>query len=135
MAQLGNALLCAVAMTAIWTLIGLPIAARVLAPSPSWLWAPALGWAVHSVVALPLIWLIGMSRGAVLAATVGFLVAALAGLSTLCSWALIERHGALIVALLGAALLALVPMLAIMPKSTAEASRWRRRSSITRRSR
>ena len=121
MAQLGNALLCAVAMTAIWTLIGLPIAARVLAPSPSWLWAPALGWAVHSVVALPLFWMIGTSRAAVLAATGGFLVAALVGLWTLRPWALTERHMALIVvALLGAAFLALVPMLAIMPKPTAE---------------
>ena len=108
-------------MTAIWTLIGLPIAARVVAPSQSWLWAPSLGWAVNSVAALPLFWLIGMGRAAVLAVTAGFLVAALAGLWTLRSWPLTDRHGALIVvALLGAALLALVPMLAIMPKPTAE---------------
>jgi hypothetical protein len=121
MAQLGNALLCAIAMTAIWTLIGLPIVARVAAPSQSWLWAPSLGWAVHSVVALPLFWLIGMSRAAVLAVTAGFLVAALAGLWTLRSWPLTERHAALIVVtLLGAALLAVVPMLAVMPKPTAE---------------
>lgn len=120
MAQLGNALFCAAAMTAIWTLIGLPIAARVMAMSPSWLWAPALGWAVHSVVALPLFWMIGMSRAAVLVTTAGFLVTSVAGLWTLRPWAL-ERPAALIVvALLGGALVALVPMLAIMPKPTAE---------------
>lgn len=121
MAQLGNALLCAAAMTAIWTLIGLPIAARVAAPSPSWLWAPALGWATHSVVALPLFWLIGMSRTAVLAGTAVFVAAALVALWALRPSVLTERHVALIViALLGAALLALVPMLAILPKPTAD---------------
>ena len=121
MAQLENALLCAAAMTAIWTLIGLPIAARVAAPSPFWLGAPALGWAVHSAVALPLFWMVGLSQGAVLAATAGFLVAASAGLWALRPWGLTKRHVVLmVVALLGAALLALVPMMAIMPKPTAE---------------
>jgi hypothetical protein len=121
MAQIGNALLCAAVMTAIWTLIGLPISARVAAQSPYWLWAPAMGWAIHSVVALPLFWMIGMSQWAVLGTTAGLLVASVAGLWTFRPWASIERPAALIVvALLGAALLALVPMMAVLPKPTIE---------------
>jgi len=48
-----------------------------------WLSAPGLGWAIHSTIALPLFWMIGMSRVTVLVATAGFLAAALAGLWTL----------------------------------------------------
>jgi hypothetical protein len=121
MANIGNALLCAAAMTALWTLIGLPIAMRVPAGAPSWLWAPALGWAIHSVVSLPLFWVIGMSRPAVLAATAAFVAVALAGLWMQRPAISPTRPSALLIAaLLGAALLALGPMAAIIPKPTAE---------------
>ena len=59
-------------MTALWTLIGLPIAMRVAARAPCFLWAPALGWAIYSAVSLALFRVIGMSRPAVLSATAAF---------------------------------------------------------------
>ena len=121
MAQTGHALLCAAAMTALWTLIGLPIAMRVVARAPCFLWAPALGWAIYSAVSLPLFRVIGMSRPAVLAATAAFVVAALAALWMQRRTTAPTRPSALLIAaLLGAALLALGPMAAIIPKPTAD---------------
>ena len=121
MAQTGHVLLCAAAMTALWTLIGLPIAMRVAARAPCFLWAPALGWAIYSAVSLPLFRVIGMSRPAVLAATAAFVVAALAALWMQRRTAAPARPSALLIAaLLGAALLALGPMAAIIPKPTAD---------------
>ena len=121
MAETGHVLLCAAAMTALWTLIGLPIATRVAARAPFWLWAPALGWAIYSAVSLALFRVIGMSRPAVLAATAAFVVAALAALWMQRRTTAPTRPSALLIAaLLGAALLALGPMAAIIPKPTAE---------------
>jgi hypothetical protein len=121
MAQTGNALLCAAAMTALWTLIGLPVAMRVMARAPFWPCAPALGWAIHSVVSLPLFWMIGMTRPAVLAATAAFVALALAALWMQRPAISATRPSALLIAaVLGAALLALGPMAAIIPKPTPE---------------
>ena len=56
--------------------LGLPLAARV-APRPlAGLLAPAFGWAVHSVIALPLLFVFGMSRPAVIAVFAVPLIAA-----------------------------------------------------------
>ena len=121
MAHFGNVLFCAAAMTAVWTLIGLPIAARVAAGPYSWLWAPGLGWAVYSAVSLPLFCLIGMTSPIVLAATALFAALAVVALWRQPAGAPSARPSALMIAaLLGAALLALVPMAAIIPKQTAE---------------
>ena len=83
MAQLGNTLLCAVVMTALWTAIGLPVAARAFDRGYAWLLAPALGWAASSVVALPLFEMTGMGRAAVLLT---------AGLGAACALVAICKH-------------------------------------------
>jgi hypothetical protein len=118
MASTFDALVCAVAATLLWTGLGLPLARRLL-PAPLALpLAPALGWAVHSAAALPIFFLLGFSRAAVLALTGLALVAALIAL-------LVPRNaapaGAAAIrvpawALAGAALLALAPAVAILPK-------------------
>jgi hypothetical protein len=94
---------------------------RLVPRAPFWLWAPALGWAIHSVVSLPLFQLTGMSRPAVLAATAGFVALVLAALWMQRPTTPPTRPSALLIAaVLGAALLALGPMAAIIPKPTAE---------------
>ena len=119
MASIGNVLMCAALAVAIWTLIGLPIAARVAPPTLAWLLAPAIGWSVHSVLALPLFSLTGMSRPAVL--TVMALSAAGAGALVFAQRASIvpaRPAGLVLIGLLAAALLALGPMAALIPKVT-----------------
>lgn len=121
MAQTGHALLCAAAMTALWTLIGLPIAMRVMARAPFWPWAPALGWATYSVVSLLLFQVTGMSRPVVLAVTAAFVALALAALWMRPPAKSATRPEAVVIAaVLGAVLLALAPMAAIIPKPTAD---------------
>jgi len=120
MAQYGNALLCAVVMTALWTAIGLPVAARAVDRGYAWLFAPALGWAASSVVALPLFEMIGMDRPAVL------LTAALGATGALVA---VWRQGLLrtvrmpvplLLGVIAAALVAVVPLAGILPKPTAD---------------
>ena len=61
MASLLNSLICAAAALLVYAGLGLPLALRV-APRPlALMLAPALGWAVHSALALPLLFLIGLS--------------------------------------------------------------------------
>jgi hypothetical protein len=120
MASALNVFLCAVAAALFWTCVGLPIVRRLAPERPlAWPLAPALGWAVHSAAALPILRLVGFS-----AMTVG----SLAGI------ALISSVAALLVqgsprgrikgdakripgwAYAGAALIALAPASAILPK-------------------
>lgn len=122
MASTLNVFLCAGLATLVYACIGLPLAARV-APRPlALMLAPALGWAVHSAAALPLFFLIGLSRASVVVVFAGAAVAAVAAL-----W--IERATAgderaltrtTAIALIGAALLAMAVAAAILPKISAE---------------
>jgi hypothetical protein len=67
MASTANVLLCAGLALVLYTCMGLPLAAR-FAPRPfAALLAPATGWAVHSAVALPPFFLVGLSRAKVVA--------------------------------------------------------------------
>ncbi|HSS84353.1 MAG TPA: hypothetical protein VLL30_11315, partial [Reyranella sp.] len=77
MAHVENAFLCAAVMVALWTLVGAPIALRLAEAPTCWLWAPALGWAVYSVIALPLLGWIGMGRATVFAVSAVFAIAGL----------------------------------------------------------
>ena len=122
MAGLENVVLGAVVMSALWTLIGLPIAARLAEPPISWLWAPALGFAIYTSIALPLLGWVGMGRGTVLVATASFGVLAIAA-CVLC-W---QRVAAglslrqslwLVAVVLAAALLAMAPAASVLPKVT-----------------
>jgi hypothetical protein len=119
MAQIQSVVTCAAVAAALWTLLGWPIAARLAPPPLARFVAPLLGWAVYSVCALPLFSVIGMSRPTGLAVTT--LSAAIAlGLAVRRPWSVIGMgRGAWLALLIGAALFALAPAAAILPKETA----------------
>ncbi|MCX7314644.1 MAG: hypothetical protein NTV56_23805 [Alphaproteobacteria bacterium] len=117
MAQLGNVLFCAAAMTVFYAIVGLPIAKRISQPC-CLLWAPAFGWAVSNALALPLFGWAGMERLTVLT---------MAGLAVAAALAVSWRQGVwkpkaisifVVLAVLAAAVLAIGPMAGILPKRT-----------------
>jgi hypothetical protein len=120
MASSFHALLCAAAGSLVWMFAGLAIARRLeIAPPLAGAIAPSLGWAVHSAVALPLLSMLGFSRASVLAFSV--LTLAASGVALLARRPPEDRQTEENVrvpawAWLGAALVALVPMMAILPK-------------------
>ena len=122
MASFEHALLCAAAMTVVWTLFGLPISSRLFAAPAAALYAPALGFAIQSVITLPLFWCVGMSRLAVLMVTIACLVGAVATIRTQSvAFALsLYLPLSLVAAIAAAALLALVPAAAALPKATSD---------------
>lgn len=77
MATFQNALICFALGLGIWGLIGFAIGSRFLPQSLALPFSPLLGWAAHSVIALPLFSCIGMTRPAVVASTVLSIAAAL----------------------------------------------------------
>lgn len=124
MASLAHILPCAIGALVIYTCLGLPLATRIAPRSLAVTLAPGLGWAVHSVLALPLLFALGMSRLAIVAVFAAPLAAALivlwrdrracvgiASRATLVIYA---------VAFAGAAFLACVLMAAVLPKVSAE---------------
>jgi len=122
MASTLNVFLCAGLAILVYACIGLPLAARVAARPLALMLAPALGWAAHSAAALPLFYVVGLSRTSV---AVVFAVAVAAAVAAL--W--IERAQAgeeraltriTAIALIGAALLALSVAAAVLPKISAE---------------
>jgi hypothetical protein len=117
-----NAALCALLATAFWIFLGYALA-RHLFPRALALGAAAvIGWAVHSAVALPIAILIGFSSPAVIG--IGALAIVLAGLSfSLCAPA-DDNEKALRIpasAFAAAAVLALAPAVAILPKYSGDA--------------
>ncbi len=112
-----NVIICAVGATLFWTCLGLAIARRLVDHSLALPIAPALGWAVHSAAALPILMLVGFSAATVLILAVAALVVSLASLF---AGALSHKNGEStnvpIWAYIGAALLALGPAAAIMPE-------------------
>ncbi|MEI8276947.1 MAG: hypothetical protein WCG00_13220 [Hyphomicrobiales bacterium] len=119
MASLLNSLFCAGAALLIYSGLGLPLTLRI-APRPlALMLAPALGWAVHSALALPLFFLIGLSRPSVALVIAVPLLVALAVLAQDRVWrgeALLGHVTAM--ALAGALLLAFIVMAAVLPKVT-----------------
>jgi hypothetical protein len=124
MASFINVFLCSCGALALYFCLGLAIAERVSPRPLAAMLAPALGWAVHSVVALPLLFAFGMSRPAVIAVFVVPLIVALVTLrrDRRAEYARTPRADAVIyaIAFAGAAILALVIMAAVMPKFSAE---------------
>ena len=121
MAHVENAFLCAAVMLALWTLVGAPIALRLAEPPTCWLWAPALGWAVHTVIALPLLGWIGMDRATVFVVTAVFAIAGL--LACFLQRPTVARRRSLLpiaAVVTAASLLALAPAAAVLPKATPE---------------
>lgn len=119
-----QALICAGLALALYGLIGLPLAQRVaMRPLAPWL-APAIGWAVHSALALLLCSLIGVSRGSVVVLFAAPLVVAAAALGR--ERATTPRESKplppwlLIAVLAGAALVAFDFMAVDLPKISGE---------------
>jgi hypothetical protein len=120
MASLVNAALCAIVATAIWSLLGYAVARHLLPRALAIGAAPVIGWAISSAATLPVFYLIGFSPIRVIVAAALCLAASALSLlrrpresdpsqaSLAPAWA--------IAAVAAAALLALVPAAAIMPK-------------------
>jgi hypothetical protein len=138
MASTINVILCAAAALLLWTCVGLAVA-RAVSPARQLIWpvAPALGWAVHSAAALPIFMLAGFSR---LTVAIVFAGSLLASAYALWRQARQPRNGTPrgeqrrsgqrrseplpdvpVWAWIGAALLALGPALAILPKFDGDA--------------
>ena len=117
MASLVNAALCAIVAAAFWSLLGYALARHVLPRGLAIGLAPVLGWAAHSAIALPIFSFIGFSAATVITVDVLCIVAAGASMA-LCA-ANSEGADAPRVpawAYTAAALLALAPAAAILPK-------------------
>jgi hypothetical protein len=121
MADFSNVLICAALALFIFTCIGLPLALKAAPAASAMLLAPGLGWAAHSALALPVFYVADMSRLTVIAAygaPFGLAIVAL----------LVMRPGVdrlklgplTLVALIGAAALALGVAAAVLPKVSAE---------------
>ncbi len=120
MASPVNAALCALVATAFWTLLGYALARHMLPRVLAIGTAPVMGWAVHSAATLPIFVLIGFSPVAVVAVAALCVIisgAALAGAANSDA-----EHAATIPvwAYAAAAVLALVPAAAILPKIAAD---------------
>jgi hypothetical protein len=123
MASPVNAALCALVATVFWTFLGYAIGRHLLPRVLAIGAAPVIGWAVHSAAALPLLIVVGFSPLAVI------VVAALGviggGTAIFFAQSLnseeIQAPGIPAWAYAAAAVLALVPAVAILPKISASA--------------
>jgi hypothetical protein len=122
MASIPNVLICAGLALFLYACVGLPLATR-FAPRPlAVMMAPALGWAVHSAAVLALFLVVGMTRLTVVAA-----FAVPVGAALFAIWRDHPVAGqepvfarALVVALIGAALLAFAVTAGVLPKYSSE---------------
>jgi hypothetical protein len=116
-----NAAFCALVAVAFWTLLGYVLARRLLPRTLATAMAPVLGWAVHSAATLPIFILIGFSPFAIVA------VAALCAVAGIAARKLPADSDAEAMPAIplwtyaAAAVLALAPAAAILPKVTASA--------------
>ena len=120
MASLSNVLLCAIAATAFWTCIGLPLARHLAPERPLNLaLAPTLGWAVFNAAALPILIIVGFNWLTLAILSLAALLASIAALilmKTLEPRQKADTAGVPWWAYGAAALLAIAPAIAIMPK-------------------
>ena len=122
MASPVNAVVCALIATAFWTLLGYALARQLLPRVLALGAASVIGWAVHSAVALPVYRWIGFSPIAVVA--IGALCVLIAGFSLSLRAPASESEPAPNIppwAFAAAAILALVPASAILPKFSGDA--------------
>jgi hypothetical protein len=120
MALLIDALLCAGLALIVFSLIGFALAGRIAPPQLAVLMAPGLGWAVHSALALPLYFVIGLSS---VTATLVLIVPALVAVFFMRAQfraAATTFSPAVVIALIGMTLLACVVMAGILPKFIGE---------------
>ena len=117
-----TAALCALAAAAFWSLIGYALGRHLLPRILALGCAAVIGWAAHSAVTLPLYQLVGFSPLAV--AGIGAGCVLLAGISLSLPASGRAAEPALEIplwAFVAAAILALIPALAIVPKYSADA--------------
>jgi hypothetical protein len=114
-----NAALCALLATAFWSLLGYAVGSRLLPRPLAAGAAPVMGWAVHSAATLPLFALIGFSPITVIAVGAFCAIAAAVSLRRLPN-DIGERYPMIPWwAFVAAAVLALGPASAILPKISA----------------
>jgi hypothetical protein len=121
MASPVNAALCALLATAFWSLLGYALTRHLLPRALAIGAAPVTGWAVHSAATLPIFFLIGFSPAAVV--VIAALSVAIA-VATLKLAAKADAEAAPAIpwwAFAAAAVLALVPAVAILPKRVPDA--------------
>jgi hypothetical protein len=113
----------AAAALAFWTLLGRVVLHRLAAPGLAWPLAPVAGWAIHSVVALPVFFVVPFS-----ATTIALVAGALLVLwSVAARWPRSDRQAEPAVArvpawtVVGAALLATIVAAAVLPKQLGDA--------------
>jgi hypothetical protein len=121
MASPVNAALCALLATAFWSLLGYALTRRLLPRALAIGAAPVIGWAVHSAATLPIFLLIGFSPLAVVAVAALCVAISVATLK-------LEANGEVEAApaipwwaFAAAAVLALAPAVAILPKMSGDA--------------
>jgi hypothetical protein len=122
MASFQDALICALLALLFWTGIGFPLARQLASRSLALAIAPAMGWAIQSVIALPVFSIFGMSRLTVIAVNLAMISAA-AVATCLCERG--ERKPLTpsllpFIACIAATVLALSMMMAILPKGAGE---------------
>jgi hypothetical protein len=122
MASFVNAALCAVVAVAFWSLVGYALGRHLLPRALALGGAPVLGWAVQSAAALPIFLLIGFSPTSVLAVNALFVAAAGASLALPAPKPDSGEPKVPAWAYAAAALLALVPAAAILPKFAGDAA-------------
>jgi hypothetical protein len=121
MASLGNAVVCALIATSVWWLIGYAVARRLLPRVLALATAPVIGWSVHSAATLPIYLLFGFSP--LLVIGIGCACILVASYSLLRPVSASGTETAATVPAWGfaaAAILALIPALTLLPKSSAD---------------
>jgi hypothetical protein len=116
------AALCALIATAFFSLLGYALARHLLPRVLAVAMAPVVGWAIHSAVTLPIYRWVGLSPATV--AAIGALCILAAGFSLSLRAPIADAEGALAIpawAFAAAAILALVPTIAILPKYSGDA--------------
>jgi hypothetical protein len=119
MASPVNAVLCALIATAFWTFVGYSVTRHLLPRALALGTAPVIGWAVISAATLPILRLIGFSPPTVVGIAALCLVIGGASLRRRPAQADAVAPAIPLWSLAAAALLAIVPAIAIMPKFSA----------------
>lgn len=123
MASTQNALICGLLALGLWSCIGFSISSRILPTALALPVAPIVGWAVHSVVVLPLMFGTGMARAVVIVVTALSLIAAIIVIYQRPSRSGDDADDHIRLpwwAIAGAAILAGLVMAAIIPKIAAD---------------
>jgi hypothetical protein len=121
MLSAGNTILCAAAALSLWLCIGLPVALRIFDRNLALPLAPALGWAIHNAVSLPVFMIFGLAPLTAYGVGGAMLAAAIAALAMPLRRGELPSPGRVFLWIsLAAAILALVPAMAILPKISAE---------------